>query len=126
MSGGSLADQIAKLKSSGVPADKIDEYKAAFALFDTDGSGVISEAPSRRQAAADAAAAAAAAARLATSRPPLARARRRADAAKLAALLNEGFGQAYADDDLAYMLQVRHGAAACCCSCRGRRHCVHR
>ena len=47
MSGGSLADQIAKLKSSGVPADKIDEYKAAFALFDTDGSGVISEAPRR-------------------------------------------------------------------------------
>ena len=46
-----MAEHIAKLKSAGIPMDKIDEYKAAFAIFDKDGSGVISA--SRARVAAD-------------------------------------------------------------------------
>ena len=38
----SMAEQVAKLKAAGIPMDKIDEYKAAFAIFDKDGAGVIS------------------------------------------------------------------------------------
>jgi len=37
----SFAEQVAALKAKGIPADKIDEYKAAFDMFDPDRSGKI-------------------------------------------------------------------------------------
>ena len=40
---GSLAEQAARLKSEkGIPADKVDEYKAAFDLFDPERQVFIS------------------------------------------------------------------------------------
>jgi len=40
-----LSEQIARLKSEkGIPADKIDEYRAAFDLFDPDRTGAITVA----------------------------------------------------------------------------------
>ena len=62
------AAQAAKLREKGLSTDKIDELRAAFAMFDTDGGGTL-------------------------------------NVTKLAALLNDKFGQSYSTDDLAYMLR---------------------
>lgn len=37
----SLHDSITRLKGRGITGDKIDEYRAAWELFDTDGSGTV-------------------------------------------------------------------------------------
>lgn len=40
----SMANPIARLEKEGMSKDKIEEYMAAFELFDTDRSGVITTA----------------------------------------------------------------------------------
>lgn len=38
-----MEDSIKKLRARGVPEDRIDEYQAAFSLFDVDSAGYITK-----------------------------------------------------------------------------------